>query len=115
MTNDVRNVSTREARSQLAPRRSAYWQEFDNDSHLGYYKGKEVRVWIARLDRGKKQLEERIAFADDFEDADGVRVMDFKQARAAARNWCAAQITKEARQPIDDRPFMSAGPACNRD
>jgi len=115
MTNDVRNVSTREARNQLTPRRSAYWQEFDSDSHLGYYKGEEIRVWLVRLGRGKKQIEERIAFADDFEDADGVRVMNFEQARAAARNWCAAQITKEARKPIDDRPFMSAGPACNRD
>lgn len=115
MTNDVRNVGTREARSQLTPRRSAYWQEFDSDSHLGYYKAKEVRVWIVRLDRGKKQLEERIPIADDIEDADGVRVMDFRQARTAAHNWCAAQITKEARQPIDGRPFMSTGPACNRD
>ena len=115
MTNDVRNVSTREARSRLDPRRSVYWQEFDSGSHLGYYKGQEVRVWVARLEMGRKQLEERIAFADDFEDADGVRVMDFKQARAAARNWCAARLTEAARQQIDDRPFMSAGPACNRD
>ena len=114
-TNVERNVSTREARSMLAPRQGAYWHEFDSDSHLGYYKGNEIRVWMARLDRGRRQLEERLAFADDFEDADGIRVMDFKQARAAARNWCAAQVTKEAQQPVDDRPFMTAGPACNRD
>jgi len=114
-TNDDGTVTTREARSRLAPRQGAYWHEFDKDSHLGYYKADEVRVWTARLDRGKRQLEERLAFADDFEDADGVRVMDFEQARAAARNWCVVQVTKEARQPIDDRPFMTAGPACNRD
>ena len=114
-TNDDGNLTTREARSNLAPRQGAYWHEFDKDIHLGYYKADEVRVWKARLVSGRRQREERLAFADDFEDADGVRVMDFEQARAAARNWCNAEVTKESQQPIDDRPFMTAGPACNRD
>ncbi len=114
-TSDDENVTTCEARSKLAPRKGAYWHEFDKDCHLGYYKADEVRVWTARLDRGRRQREERLAFADDFEDADGVRVMDFEQARAAARNWCVAQVTKEAQQPVDDRPFMTAGSPCNRD
>lgn len=114
-TCDDLNMSTPETRKKLAPCRSAYWHKFDKDSYLGYYKTDEVSVWTVRLDRGRKQLEERLAFADDIEKADGVRVMDFEQARAAARNWCVAQVTEEARQPIDDRPFMTAGPACNRD
>ena len=114
-TSDHENVSTPEDRSKLAPRQGAYWHKFDKGSYLGYYKADEVRVWTARLDRGRKQLEERLAFADDIEEADGVRVMDFEQARAAARNWCVTQVTEEARQPIDDRPYMTAGPACNRD
>jgi len=114
-TNDDENVTTREARSKLAPRRGAYWHGIDKDCHLGYYKADEVRVWTARLDRGRSKREERLAFADDFEDADGIRVMDFEQARAAARNWCVAQVTKEAQQPVDDRPFMTAGAPCNRD
>ena len=114
-TNDAENVTTREARSNLDSRQDPYWHEFDRACHLGYYKGNEVRVWMVRLTRGRRQLEERLALADDFENPDGVRVMDFEQARAAARNWCAAQVINEAQQPADDRPFMSAGPACNRD
>ncbi len=114
-TNDDENVTTREARSKLDSRQDPYWHEFDRASHLGYYKGNEVRVWMVRLTRGRRQLEERLALADDFENPDGVRVMDFEQARAAARNWCVVQVIKEAQQPADDRPFMSAGPACNRD
>jgi len=114
-TNDDENVTTREARSKLAPRRRAYWHGFDKDCHLGYYKADEVRVWTVRLDRGRRQREERLALADDFEDADGIRVMDFEQARAAARNWYVAQVTKEAQQPVDDHPFMTAGSPCNRD
>ena len=114
--NDDENVTTREARSKLDSRQDPYWHEFDRASHhLGYYKGNEVRVWMVRLTRGRRKLEERLALADDFENPDGVRVMDFGQARAAARNWCAAQIINEAQQPADDRPFMSAGPPCNRD
>jgi len=114
-TNDDGNVTTREARSGLAPRQGAYWHEFDKGCHLGYYKADEVRVWTVRLDSGRRQREERLALADDFEDADGVRVMDFGQACAASRNWCLAQVTKEAQQSIDDRPFITAGAACNRD
>jgi len=114
--NDDENVTTREARSKLDSRQDPYWHEFDRASHhLGYYKGNEVRVWMVRLTRGRRKLEERLALADDFENPDGVRVMDFGQARAAARNWCAAQIINEAQQPADDRPFMSAGAPCNRD
>ncbi len=110
------NVESREARRHLAPRQEPYWRLLDKGCHLGYYKGSELRLWIARLSRGKgRDTEERVGLADDFADADGIAVMDFKQARAAARNWFAMQAIKEAGLPIDDSPFNFVGAPCNRD
>ncbi len=110
------NLESREARSRLASRQDPYWRLLDKGCHLGYYKGRESRIWIARLSRGKgRDREARVGLADDFADADGVAVMDFEQARAAARNWFAEQAIKEAGLPIDDSPFNIVGAPCNRD
>ncbi len=109
-------LESREARSHLAVRQDPYWRLLDKGRHLGYYKGEELRIWIARSSRGKgRHAEQRVGLADDFADADGIAVMDFEQARAAARNWFAEQAIKEAGLPIDDSPFNIVGAPCNRD
>ena len=110
------DLESREARSRLASRQEPYWRLLDKGCHLGYYKGRESRIWIARLSRGKGRYREaRVGLADDFADADGIAVMDFKQARAAARNWFAEQAIKETALAIDDSPFNIVGAPCNRD
>ena len=109
------NVESREARSRLAPRYDPYWRLLNKGCHLGYYKGKELGIWVARFPRGKgRYSEQRVGLADDVADADGIAVMDFKQAQAAARNLFAMQAIKEAGLPIDDSPFVVGAP-CNRD
>ncbi len=110
------NLESREARSRLTPRHKPYWHSLDHGCELGYYKGEDLGVWIARLSRGRgRDTEERVGLADDFADADGIAVMDFEQARAAARNWFAVQAIEEAGLPIDDSPFNIAGAPCTRD
>ena len=109
------NLENREVRGRLTSRQDPYWCVLDAGRHLGYYKGSELRIWIARLSRGKgRDREARVGLADDFADADGIAVMNFEQARAAARNWFAEQAIKDAGLPIDDSPFNIAAP-CNRD
>ncbi len=110
------NLESRAARIRLAPRQEPYWRSLDTGCHLGYYKGSGLRLWIARWSRGRgRHREQRVGLADDFADADGFAVMDFKQAQAAARNWFAEQAIKEAGLPIDDSPFNIVGAPCNRD
>ena len=109
-------LDSRQARDRLAPRQRPYWQMLDEGGALGYFKGRESGVWIARFERhGARYAEQRIGLADDCTAADGLAVMSFGQARRAARNWCAAQAVEEARRPIDDSPFSTAGAPCNRD
>ncbi len=68
------------------------------------------------MSRGKgRHREARVGLADDFADADGIAVMDYEQAQAAARNWFSEQAIEEAGLPIDDRPFNIVGAPCNRD
>ena len=109
------NLESREARNRLVPRHMPYWHRLDQGCQLGYYKGEGLGVWIGRFPRGKgRYADQRLGIADDLGDADGIAVMDFNQARAAARNWSAEQAIKEAGLPIDDSPFNIAAP-CFRD
>ncbi len=109
-------LENREARRRLALRQEPYWRSIDTGRQLGYYKGSELRIWIARLSRGKgRDREQRVGLADDFADADGHGVLDFEQAQAAARNWFVEQAIRDAGLPIDDSPFNIAGAPCNRD
>ncbi len=115
-TGEDTNLESRRARSALAPRHKPYRHALDEGGQLGYYKGTESRLWIARFCRAKgRYAEQRVGLADDLDDADGAAVLDFEQAQAAARNWCAARAVEQATPPIDDAPFNSVGAPCNRD
>lgn len=86
---DLRN---REKRLRLEARKKPYWMTLNEGEHLGYYRGKRVGKWLARYRRpgatGNYQ-ESTIAEADDSADADGVVILNFKQAQQAARDWFA--------------------------
>ena len=109
------NLENREARNRLAPRHQPYWHLLDQDCCVGYFKGTETGIWIARfVRRNGEHIDQRLGLADDFTIADGVQAMDFNQAKMVTRNWYAEQAIKEAGMPIDDSPFNTAGPACGR-
>ncbi len=109
------NLETRAARDRLAIRHKPYWRALNQGCQLGYYKGKDLGIWIARLPQGKGRFtEHRLGLADDAAEADGVSVLDYHQAEAAARNWFAEQAIKQAALPIDDSPFTTVGSPCNR-
>ena len=43
------NLETRADRDRLGPRHKPYWHVLDQGCQLGYYKGKDLGIWIARL------------------------------------------------------------------
>lgn len=58
--------------------------------HLGYYRGKSVTKWVARhrppgRDGGYNKT--TLGEADDTADADGLIVLDYRQAQDKAREW----------------------------
>ena len=84
---DLRN---REQRLELAIRKKPYWTALSEGEHLGYYRGRRVRKWLARFREpgGPYHYQEAtIAEADDHINADGAKILNFMQAQIAAFNW----------------------------
>jgi len=83
------DLCNRERRLRLGIRKKPYWMALNEGEHLGYYRGRRVRKWVARYRRpgiSSTYREFTIAEADDYADADGSKILSFGQAQKAARN-----------------------------
>ena len=81
-------LETRAARGRLASRNEPYWRSIAEGWHLGYYKGRRDGTWIARYrPPGCAYKKRRLGRTDDVEDANGVTILDYKQAQDRARAW----------------------------
>src|ERR1700730_15546749 len=81
------NLETRTARLRLGMRAEPYWRTIDAGAHLAYYRGRRGGTWVARLYQDGRYRKTALATADDMSDADGVAILSFAQAQAAARKW----------------------------
>ena len=86
-------LTTRAARERLASRHQPYWRAIEAGAALGYRKGTTGGVWLVRVGdptAGGGYRSNTLGRADDAVTADGEKVLDFRQADAAARNWLTA-------------------------
>jgi integrase len=88
------NLETRTARSRLPVRHKPYFRLIEPGLHLGYRKlTSGPGTWAKRHYHGDgkyavenvRTTDGRIVLADDYEDADGERILSFAQAQRAAR------------------------------
>lgn len=81
------NLETRTARSRLKPRGKPYYRTMEHGLHLGYRKPLSgAGKWVLRhYNGGEVYTVETIAPADDYSDADGVAILDYRQAQSVAR------------------------------
>jgi integrase len=82
------NLETRTARARLKARGKPYYRAIEPGLHLGYRKpvGGGTGKWVVRRYVGKQAYAvERIGTADDFSDADGQAVLDYRQVQEKAR------------------------------
>jgi integrase len=90
MARTVRDASleTRTARSRLKARGKPYYRVLEPGLHLGYRKPLSgTGKWVARHYIGDQKYEvETLPEADDFSDADGVKILSFQQAQVLARS-----------------------------
>jgi integrase len=105
------NLETRTARLRLVIRAEPYWRTIDPGAHLGYYRGRRGGSWVARLYQEGRYRKTSLGTADDASDADGVAILSFTQAQAAARNWFA----KLVREAAGIEPPPTEGPYRVRD
>jgi integrase len=79
-------LDSRSARAKLKPSGLPYYRGLDPGLHLGYRKGKTGGKWVVRWRTADDTYKvETIGTADDTADADGVAVLSFAEAQAAAR------------------------------
>lgn len=94
-------ITNRNGRAKLAARTKPHYRRVDGDLHLGFYKPTTkglAGTWVARRYIGEARYETAaLGSADDRPDvpADGVAVLTFDQAQAAARTWARAQAAAE--------------------
>jgi integrase len=92
-----------EARLKLLPQKEPYWRLVSEGAHVGYYRGR-VGKWVARFRKpgaAGGYAKTTLGEADDMRDANGLEILDFKQADDAARAWFKEQEKGEA----PPRPF----------
>lgn len=101
-------IETRAARLRLGQRAEPYWTLLSEGFHLGYYKGKKSAKWVARFrqpGQGDGYVKTTLGEADDTADADGNRILDYRQAQDKARGWLRAVeggVTVTARFTVGD-------------
>src|SRR5580765_3497434 len=99
-------LETRTARSRLAIQHKPYFRALDPGLHLAYRKGARGGKWSARIYVGVgKYREPSIGTADDKADADGVAILNYSQAQAAAR-----KLFEQATRSASGLPELPAGP-----
>ncbi|HEV2624885.1 MAG TPA: hypothetical protein VGV62_07165 [Xanthobacteraceae bacterium] len=80
------SLETRTARLANKVRHAPYFVKIAKGPHLGYYRGAVSGSWVARRYCGEGTYENAaLGGADDTLDADGITVLDYWQAQAAAK------------------------------
>ncbi|TPI51715.1 MULTISPECIES: tyrosine-type recombinase/integrase [unclassified Mesorhizobium] len=78
-------ITTRNARKQLKPRKKPYCRSLGPTVAIGYQRKQRGGVWQVVESLGKKRYRvEQIGIADDFVEANGATIYDFEQAKSAA-------------------------------
>ena len=131
-----KRLETVKARRGLKRGRQPHWQALiEGRVHIGYRckEGAPAGSWLMRryIGNGKYRLEP-LGLADDAADADGIRVLSYKQAvikanamasqptiirgrltvRQAWEDYIAAK--RDAGQPIGAKPWPCSHPTCAR-
>jgi integrase len=89
-----RKLDTRDARDGLSEQKEPYWRLIFQGAHIGYYKGGKSSSWVARYrHEGDKGGYKKVTLgkADDFQDNDGVNVLNYREAQHKAQEWFRKQ------------------------
>jgi integrase len=100
------NLETRTARLRLPIRGEPYWRALERSFALGYRRRAKGGTWLARWRPAVGGYSEhRIGTSDDFQDADGVAVLNYGQAQKEAREWWRTERRREEGQDTSTGPY----------
>ncbi len=89
-------LETRTARSKLKVNHEPYWVSIGKGLYLGYRKGANGGAWIARYYINNKYVKQKLAKADDFQDANNIDVLDYFQAQEKTRGFADCKAKDNA-------------------
>lgn len=96
-------ITTRAAREKLDE--GVHWRELAEGVHIGYRRGRKGGKWVARWYLGEgKYRQEPIGLADDVVAANGLHVLDFRQAEKKARS-IVDEGYAEAKASVNGKPL----------
>jgi integrase len=93
-------LETRNARSKLGEREEPYYRELRRGLHIGYRRGRTGGSWLLREHRGDRFVKRRLGAADDTVPSDGVSVLSWEEACAAALGADRPTITKPGKYTV---------------
>jgi len=100
-------LDSRTARSSLKTQAKPYFRTLDRGLHLGYRRGETSGTWVVRVYVGAGAYRvERLGTADDRADADGVAILNFRQAQEAARKAHVKMEREGQGLPEQDGPYL---------
>jgi integrase len=84
-------LDTRSNRLKVAPRKEPYWSKIGEGNFLGYYRpeSKAAGSWVAKWRDSETGARKKntLGQSDDYQDADGVKILTWAQASTQARAW----------------------------
>lgn len=105
----VRDLSTRDQRKKRAPRDKPYFVDLDRGLAIGYRKGTDGASWVVREFKpdashkwGGRYVQRRLGAADDTVPADGVSVLAWSDALAAAQSAERPTVTQPGRLTVTE-------------
>jgi integrase len=103
----IRELSTRDQRKKLAPRDKPYFVDIERGLAIGYRKGSDGGSWLLREFKpdashkwGGKYVQRRLGTADDTVPADGVSVLAWGDALAAAQSADRPTVTRPGKHTV---------------
>ncbi len=96
------SMQSRDGRLRLPQGDNINWQTIHEGLAIGYRTGSRGGTWWARRRLGSRYLKTRVGVADDIQDADGITVLDYKQAHRKVLEFADAETT------ADEKPIIAS-------
>ena len=94
-------LDTRAARERLHRSKRPFWRTISTGCHIGYYRGALGASWVARCKKtgGNGYFQRSLGEADDVREANGVTILNFRQAQDRARSWFDEMLSASHGRP----------------
>lgn len=94
------SLQSRDGRLRLPATDDINWTKIHEGLAIGYRSGKRGGTWWARRRHGSRYVKLRLGIADDIQDADGVAVLDYKQAHRRALELADAEASPHEKPTV---------------